>query len=68
MIAGTIGNLVDRIVFGHVIDFIDIVPWFNFNVADASILMGIVVLRVRRAMCRLAGCFPNRVCKHSRPW
>ena len=42
MIAGTLGNLVDRIVFGHVIDFINIVPWFIFNVADASILMGIV--------------------------
>ena len=42
MIAGMIGNLVDRVVFGHVIDFIDIVPWFIFNVADAAILMGIV--------------------------
>ena len=42
MIAGTIGNLVDRILFGHVIDFINIIPWFIFNVADAAILMGIV--------------------------
>ena len=42
MIAGMIGNLVDRVVFGHVIDFINIVPWFIFNAADASILLGIV--------------------------
>ena len=43
MIAGMIGNLVDRVVFGHVIDFIDIVPWFIFNIADAAILLGIVL-------------------------
>ena len=42
MIAGMIGNLVDRVAFGHVIDFIDIVPWFIFNIADAAILLGIV--------------------------
>ena len=42
MIAGMTGNLVDRVVFGHVIDFIDVVPWFIFNIADAAILMGIV--------------------------
>ena len=43
MIAVMIGNLVDRVVFGHVIDFIDIVPWFIFNIADAAILLGIVL-------------------------
>ena len=43
MIAGMTGNLVDRVVFGHVIDFIDVVPWFIFNIADAAILMGIVL-------------------------
>ena len=42
MIAGKIGNLVDRVVFGHVIDFIDVVPWFIFNAADAAILLGII--------------------------
>ncbi len=42
MIAGLTGNLVDRVVFGHVIDFIDVVPWFIFNIADAAVLLGIV--------------------------
>ncbi len=42
MLAGAAGNLVDRLVLGHVTDFIDILPWFIFNVADVSILLGLV--------------------------
>ena len=42
MLAGAVGNLVDRVVFGQVTDFIDIVPWFIFNVADMSILIGLI--------------------------
>ena len=41
MLTGAVGNLVDRAVFGHVTDFIHIVPWFIFNVADVSILIGL---------------------------
>lgn len=40
MLAGATGNLIDRVVFGHVTDFIDMVPWFIFNVADVAILIG----------------------------
>ena len=42
LLAGAGGNLVDRLVLGHVTDFIDVVPWFIFNVADVSILLGLV--------------------------
>ena len=42
MLAGTVGNLTDRLVFGHVTDFIDVVPWFIFNVADVAILIGCI--------------------------
>ena len=42
MLAGAAGNFVDRLVLGYVTDFIDIVPWFIFNVADVSILLGLV--------------------------
>ncbi len=42
MLAGAMGNLIDRLAFGHVIDFIDILPWFIFNVADMAILIGLV--------------------------
>ncbi len=42
LLAGVVGNLVDRLVFGHVTDFIDVVPWLIFNVADASIAIGLI--------------------------
>ena len=42
MLAGAAGNLIDRVAFGHVIDFIDVLPWFIFNVADMAILIGLI--------------------------
>ena len=42
MLAGAMSNLIDRLAFGHVIDFIDILPWFIFNVADIAILFGLI--------------------------
>lgn len=44
MLAGIIGNLVDRIRLGYVIDFLEFHPGFDFpafNVADASICTGV---------------------------
>ena len=43
MFAGAFGNLADRITLGHVTDFIDVGPWYIFNLADASIVTGIVI-------------------------
>ncbi|QCI23703.1 signal peptidase II [Buchnera aphidicola (Macrosiphoniella sanborni)] len=47
MIGGAIGNLIDRIFYGFVIDFIDfhINNWHFaiFNIADCSIFLGIVI-------------------------
>lgn len=43
MFAGACGNLADRITLGHVTDFIDIGPWYIFNLADASIVTGIAI-------------------------
>ena len=37
-----VGNLIDRVVFGHVIDFIDVLSLFIFNVADMAILMELI--------------------------
>ena len=44
MLAGALGNLVDRVANGHVTDFIDIGPWWIFNLADSSIVIGITLL------------------------
>lgn len=41
---GAAGNLLDRLLLGHVIDFIGVGPWPLFNLADASIVVGILLL------------------------
>ena len=43
-IGGALGNLIDRLRLGHVTDFMDVGPWPVFNVADASIVTGLVIL------------------------
>ena len=43
MFAGAFGNLADRLTLGHVTDFIDFGPWYIFNLADASIVTGIII-------------------------
>jgi signal peptidase II len=41
---GIIGNLIDRIYFGYVRDFIGMYIWPNFNIADACNTIGILIL------------------------
>lgn len=44
ILGGAVGNLVDRVLYGHVIDFLDFYlgtwHWPAFNVADAAITLG----------------------------
>lgn len=51
LLAGALGNLVDRLRFGHVIDYItfDFLGWPSFNIADTSILAGIGILALLTA-------------------
>lgn len=48
LLGGAIGNLIDRLRFGYVLDFVDAgigdLRWFTFNVADAAISTAIVLL------------------------
>ena len=41
---GAIGNLVDRILVGYVVDFVDLTFWPVFNVADSAICVGVAGL------------------------
>jgi signal peptidase II len=41
---GAIGNLIDRIRDGYVVDFIDLTFWPVFNVADSAICVGVAGL------------------------
>jgi len=43
---GALGNLIDRIRLGHVTDFLDVGPWWVFNLADLSIVIGVVILAI----------------------
>jgi signal peptidase II len=44
LVGGALGNLADRARDGAVIDFIDPVAWPAFNLADASIVIGVLGL------------------------
>ncbi len=48
IIGGAIGNLIDRVSFGHVIDFLDLGfrehRWPVFNVADIAITVGSAII------------------------
>ena len=48
IISGAIGNLIDRILFGYVVDFIDfyIIDFPVFNVADCLICVGAAMLLI----------------------
>ena len=41
LVGGTIGNLIDRILYGYVIDFFDFRVWPVFNIADIGICVGV---------------------------
>jgi signal peptidase II len=43
-LGGALGNLVDRLRQGYVVDFIDLSWWPVFNLADAAILVGVAIL------------------------
>lgn len=48
IIGGAIGNVIDRLIYGYVIDFLDVYVgsyhWPAFNIADSAICVGAVLL------------------------
>ena len=44
LLGGAWGNMIDRVRIGHVTDFLDFGPWPVFNVADMSIVAGVIVM------------------------
>ncbi|HBR51228.1 MAG TPA: signal peptidase II [Nitrospira sp.] len=53
ILGGAIGNLIDRLRFGEVIDFLDVYVesyhWPAFNVADSAITVGVIALIIHFA-------------------
>jgi len=51
LLSGALGNLIDRVLYGEVIDFLhlyydDVFDWATFNVADIYITAGLILLVV----------------------
>ncbi len=48
LLAGAAGNLIDRLFFGYVVDFIDVYyqdwHWPTFNIADIAVNLGVLLL------------------------
>lgn len=48
IMGGALGNIIDRIRYGAVVDFIDVYygnyHWYTFNLADAAIVSGVILL------------------------
>lgn len=52
VLGGAMGNIIDRAMYGYVVDFLDLHingfrPFLIFNVADASISIGVAILLIR---------------------
>lgn len=58
ILGGAIGNMIDRVWFGYVIDFFDLHVWPVFNVADSCITIGTVILAVNILFRK----YPNESC------
>jgi signal peptidase II len=57
ILGGAVGNIVDRVRLGHVVDFADLHfgefrPFLVFNVADAAITIGVLILVFRALLVR----------------
>lgn len=57
ILGGALGNILDRSRFGYVVDFADLHfgefrPFYIFNVGDAAISIGVVILLVRAFLVR----------------
>lgn len=50
VLSGAIGNVIDRIIYGAVVDFVDVHymgwHWPAFNIADSTITIGVILLIV----------------------
>ncbi|MFQ5649699.1 MAG: signal peptidase II [bacterium] len=48
ILGGAVGNLIDRFLYGGVVDFIDVrvggIDWPIFNIADSAVTIGMVML------------------------
>lgn len=63
VLGGALGNILDRIRFGYVVDFLHFFwgqrHFYVFNVADAAITVGVILLLLRASFARKQGAVEN---------
>ena len=73
VLGGALGNILDRTRHGYVVDFLDlhfgaVRPFLVFNVSDAAISIGVVILLMRAFLTRkerTAGASPEETIEHA---
>ncbi|RAH99503.1 signal peptidase II [Acuticoccus sediminis] len=59
ILGGAVGNLVDRVIYGAVVDYVHLHwgtwSWYIFNVADAAIVVGVALLLIESLFRRADG-------------
>ena len=54
ILSGALGNLIDRLVYGKVVDFMDVMigdfHWYIFNIADSSVTIGMALFIIHSLM------------------
>jgi len=73
VLGGALGNILDRVRFGYVVDFADLHfgdfrPFLVFNVGDAAISIGVVILLLRAFLTRKEpreGAGPEETIEHA---
>jgi signal peptidase II len=64
---GAIGNLIDRLRLGYVVDFVAVGPWPTFNLADSAITVGVGLLAVSFLRDEPAAPSPGEAGRAARP-
>lgn len=69
ILGGALGNLLDRIRLGYVIDFIDIgikhLRWPTFNIADSALVVGLIMIIAKEIFRPRQQCSPTAICNKS---
>lgn len=70
VLGGAIGNIIDRVRFGHVVDFLHFFwgeySFWVFNLADAAITLGVMLLLGRAVLARPAEPSPTETPKEAK--
>lgn len=60
VLGGAAGNMIDRIRFGYVIDYIAVGSWPRFNVADSAVTLGVALVMFRMVRDEHSGTGPSQ--------